>query len=247
MRLQGSIAVITGGASGIGAATARALVREGARVVVGDRDTEAGEALVGELGADHARFVTTDVTDEGQVAALFDAAEQWAGTADVVFANAGIGHMAPSHECPTGDWQKVVDINLTGVFLTAREAVKRLHDAGKPGSVVNCASVLGHMGQSQTAAYTAAKGGVVNLSQTLGMEYGPAGIRVNAVCPGYIDTPLLDGLDAQTRQVLTDRHALGRMGRPEEVADAVVFLASDEASFVTGSSLMVDGGYTAGK
>lgn len=247
MRLQDSVAVITGGASGIGAATARTLVREGARVVLADLDTEAGEALVGELGADRARFVRTDVTDENQVAALFDSAEQWAGIADVVFNNAGIGHMGASHELPTEQWQQVVDINLTGVFLVAREAVRRQYEAGVAGSLINCASILGHMGQSQTAAYTAAKGGVVNLSRTLGMEYGPHDIRVNAVCPGYIETPLLAGLDAETRRVLTERHAMGRMGRPEEVANAVLFLASAEASFVTGSSLMVDGGYTAGK
>lgn len=247
MRLEGSVAVVTGGASGIGAATARALVREGARAVLADLDAEGGEALVEELGEDRARFVATDVTDDGQVAALFDAAEEWAGTPDVVFNNAGIGHMGASHELATAEWQRVVDIDLGGVFRVAREALGRLQRAGIPGSLINCASVLGHMGQSQTAAYTAAKGGVVNLSRTLGLEYGPQGIRVNAVCPGYIDTPLLDGLDAETRRVLTERHALGRMGRPEEVAAAVVFLASAEASFVTGSSLMVDGGYTAGK
>lgn len=248
MRLEGSVAVITGGASGIGAATARAMVAEGARVVLADLDSEAGEALVGELGAQRARFVATDVSDEGQVAALFDTAEQWAGgPADVVFNNAGIGHMAPSHECPTGDWQRLMDINLTGVFLVAREAVGRMLAADVPGSVINCASILGHVGQAQTAAYTAAKGGVVNLTRTLGLEYGPSNIRVNAVCPGYIETPLLEGLDAETRHVLTERHAMGRMGRPEEVANAVLFLARAEASFVTGTSLMVDGGYTAGK
>ena len=247
MRLEGSVAVVTGGASGIGAATARALVREGARVVLADLDAEGGEALVEELGSDRACFVATDVTHDGQVAGLFDAAAEWAGTPDVVFNNAGIGHMGASHELATEEWQRVVDIDLGGVFRVAREALDRLQRAGVAGSLINCASVLGHVGQSQTAAYTAAKGGVVNLSRTLGLEYGPQGIRVNAVCPGYIDTPLLDGLDAETRRALTERHALGRMGRPEEVAAAVVFLASAEASFVTGSSLMVDGGYTAGK
>ncbi|HKL77179.1 MAG TPA: SDR family NAD(P)-dependent oxidoreductase [Gammaproteobacteria bacterium] len=247
MRLEGSVAVVTGGASGIGAATVRAMVAEGARVVVADVADAAGAALVEELGEEWAHYVTTDVADESQVQALFDAAEQWAGTPDVVFNNAGIGHMAPSHECPTADWQRVLDINLTGVFLVAREAVSRMQNQGIAGSLINCGSILGHMGQRQTAAYSAAKGGVVNLTRTLGLEYGPDNIRVNAVCPGYVETPLLEGLDDETRRMLTERHAMGRMGRPEEVANAVVFLASAEASFVTGSSLMVDGGYTAGK
>jgi NAD(P)-dependent dehydrogenase (short-subunit alcohol dehydrogenase family) len=241
------VAVVTGGASGIGAATARAMVAEGARVVVADVADEAGAALVAELGEERARYVATDVADENRVRALFDAAEQWAGTPDVVFNNAGIGHMAPSHEYATADWQRVLDINLTGVFLVAREAVGRMQERGLAGSLINCGSILGHMGQRQTAAYTAAKGGVVNLTRTLGLEYGPDNIRVNAVCPGYIETPLLDGLDDETRRELTERHAMGRMGQPEEVANAVVFLASAEASFVTGTSLMVDGGYTAGK
>lgn len=138
----------------------------------------------------------------------------------------------------------MIDINLTGVFLAAREAMRRM---ARGGVIINCGSILGHVGQSQTAAYCAAKSGVLNLTRTLALEGAVAGIRVNSVSPGYIATPLLDELDEETLAFLTSLHPIGRLGRAEEVANAVLFLASDEASFITGADLLVDGGFTTGK
>ncbi len=144
------------------------------------------------------------------------------------------------------EYLRIIDINLNGVFRVARAALRVMYRQGS-GSIVNCASILGMMGQSQTAAYTAAKGGVVNMTRTLGIEAAPKGVRVNAIGPGYIDTPLLQALDDELLQQLISLHPMARLGRPEEIANGFLFLASDEASFVTGTTLMVDGGFTAGK
>jgi NAD(P)-dependent dehydrogenase (short-subunit alcohol dehydrogenase family) len=152
--------------------------------------------------------------------------------------------MGPSEELEKEEWERVIDINLTGSFLMAKRAIKEMKK-GSGGSIINCASILGTVGQSETAAYTSSKAGVVNLTRTLAAEFAPDGIRVNAVSPGYIETPMLEGIDEKTKKHLTSLHPIGRMGKPEEVAKAVTFLASDDASFVTGANLLVDGGYTA--
>ncbi|MCH8505928.1 MAG: SDR family oxidoreductase, partial [Ectothiorhodospiraceae bacterium] len=164
---------------------------------------------------------------------------------DGVFNNAGIGHQAPATDYTDEDWLRVIEINLNGVFRVARAAMRAMASSG--GSIVNCASILGHVGQSQTAAYTAAKGGVLNLTKTLALEGAAAGIRVNSLSPGYIATPLLENLDPQLLEFLTSLHPVGRLGSSQEIANAALFLLSDEASFITGTDLLVDGGFTAGK
>jgi NAD(P)-dependent dehydrogenase (short-subunit alcohol dehydrogenase family) len=249
MRLKDKVAVITGGASGIGEASAIDMVEEGARVVIADMDSDRGEALarrLNDMREDCAVFQAVDVADEAQVETLFQATLSHFGRVDVVFNNAGIGHMAEADSYPAEDWQRVININLTGIFLVAKHALGIMKAQGS-GSIVNCASILGNVGQSMTAAYSAAKGGVVNLTRTLALEYAAHSIRINTVSPAYIDTPLLKVLDQETLGRLIALHPVGRLGRPEEVARAVSFLASDDASFITGANLLVDGGFTAGK
>ncbi len=244
MRVADKGMIVTGGASGIGAATVERLVAEGARVVIADMNDSLGERLARKLDG-RARFVQTDVSRTDSVEAMFGEAESFCGV-DGVFNNAGIGHQAPAAEYTDEDWLRVIEINLNGVFRVARAAMRAMQSRGG-GSIVNCASILGHVGQSQTAAYTAAKGGVVNLTRTLALEGAPAGIRVNSLSPGYIATPLLNDLEPQLLEFLTSLHPVGRLGRSVEVANAALFLLSDEASFITGTDLLVDGGFTAGK
>lgn len=246
MRLKGKSAIVTGGASGIGEYTVRDLVSEGANVLIADINDELGQQLAADLNSLTSKVIykRVDVTNEEQIKEMVDTAVGEFGQLDIIFSNAGIGSMSPSTELAYEDWSRVISINLDGVFLCAKHAIKAMQKSGG-GSVINCASILGHVGQAATAAYTAAKGGVVNLTRALAVEYAKENIRVNAVCPGYIDTPLLSQLDDATRNHLISLHPMGRLGKPEEIAKAVTFLASDDASFVTGASLLVDGGYTA--
>lgn len=249
MRMKDKSVIVTGGASGIGLASAVRCLEEGAKVVIADLAASGGEAQAAALAREHAgrcRFIAVDVTDTAQVDDLFARTQAAFGRVDAVFNNAGVGGIAPSDTLSDEDFLRVIDINLNGVFRVARAALRAMYPQGS-GSIVNCASILGVFGQSQTAAYTAAKGGVVNLTRSLAIEAAPKGVRVNAIGPGYIDTPLLAELDDELLQGLIGLHPLGRLGRPEEVANAFLFLASDEASFVTGAHLMVDGGFTAGK
>ena len=249
MRMQGKSVIVTGGASGIGLASVERCLEEGASAVIADLEGSEGASRAAELNGKHAGtclFKACDVTDTAQVDRLFADTVDELGGVDAVFNNAGIGGIAPSDEVSDEEFLRIIDINLSGVFRVARAALRVMYRQGS-GSIVNCASILGVFGQSQTAAYTAAKGGVVNMTRSLAIEAAPQGVRVNAIGPGYIDTPLLEALDDDMLQGLINLHPLGRLGRSEEVANAFLFLASDEASFVTGANLMVDGGFTAGK
>lgn len=243
MRFKDKVVIVTGAASGIGEASVRAFAREGAKVVIADF-ADHGQALADELGADKALFIKIDVTDSEAVQAMIAQTVAQFGRLDVMFANAGIAADGPIDELEESAWQRTIDINLGGVYLCDKYAIQQFLKQGG-GVIVNCGSIHSHVGKRGVTAYAAAKGGVKLLTQTLGIEYGAKGIRVNAVCPGYIDTPLLSHIPDDAKEKLVALHPMGRLGRAEEVANAVLFLASDEASFVTGSSLMVDGGYTA--
>lgn len=246
MRFANKVAIVTGGASGIGETTVRLFAKEGAKVVIADfsaRGQELSEQLNGE-GYD-TLFVKTDVTKEDEVKQMVQATVAKYGKLDILFANAGIAKDAPADQLSLEDWQKTIDINLTGVFLSDKYAIEQMLEQGTGGAIVNCGSIHSHAGKAGVTAYSSAKGGVKLLSQTLGITYAKQGIRVNAVCPGYIDTPLIAGRNEAMNEHLVSLHPMGRLGKPEEVAKAVLFLASDDASFITGTSLLVDGGYTA--
>jgi NAD(P)-dependent dehydrogenase (short-subunit alcohol dehydrogenase family) len=243
-RLQGKTAVITGGCSGIGLATAKRFAEEGAQVVIGDLDTANGDRIAGELGG---TFVHVDVTNADQVDALFAKAKQVYGSVDIAFNNAGISPPDDDSILDTGidAWRRVQEVNLTSVYLCCKAALPYMLEQ-KKGSIINTASFVAVMGAATSQiSYTASKGGVLSMSRELGVQFAREGVRVNALCPGPVNTPLLQELFAKDPERAARRLVhipVGRFAEPEELANAVLFLASDESSFITASQFMVDGG-----
>ena len=255
MRLEGKVALVTGGGSGIGRASAEAFAREGARVVVADlSESNALEtaAKIGEGGGE-AATARGDVTDSADAEAMVRAAVDRYGGLDVLLNSAGITsrHGSLKDASPEEAWDKVIDINLKGTWMVSWHAVREMERSGG-GSIVNLASTMALVGYPVGIGdgfnpYPPSKGGVLQFTRTLALAYAKKGIRVNCLCPGYIATSLTADLRAndETRRLTLDRTPMGRYGLPEEVANAAIFLASDESSFITGSPLIVDGGYTA--
>ncbi|MFI5609374.1 3-oxoacyl-ACP reductase [Amycolatopsis sp. NPDC051903] len=243
-RFEGRVAVITGGASGIGLASARRLASEGAKVVIGDVSPDAGKAAADEVGG---LFVSADVTDPEQVEALFRTAVDTYGSVDVAFNNAGISPPEDDSILTTDfeAWDRVQRVNLTSVYLCCKAALPHMQRQGR-GSIINTASFVAVMGAATSQiSYTASKGGVLAMSRELGVQFARENIRVNALCPGPVNTPLLKELFAKDPERAARRlvHVpLGRFAEPEEIAAAVAFLASDDASFITASQFLVDGG-----
>ena len=243
-RLQDRVAVITGGAGGIGLATARRLAEEGAKVVVADVSGDAGQAAATEVGG---TFVQVDVTDAAQVDALFATAQQTYGSVDIAFNNAGISPPDDDSILDTGidAWRRVQEVNLTSVYLCCKAVLPYMQSQGK-GSIINTASFVAVMGAATSQiSYTASKGGVLAMTRELGVQFAREGIRVNALCPGPVNTPLLQELFAKDPERAARRLVhipMGRFAEPEEIAAAVAFLASDDSSFMTASTFLVDGG-----
>jgi NAD(P)-dependent dehydrogenase (short-subunit alcohol dehydrogenase family) len=245
-RLQGRVAVVTGGASGIGLATARRLAAEGASVVVADVSPEAGQAAAAEVGG---TFTAVDVTDAGQVDALFASTAAAHGSVDIAFNNAGISPPDDDSILDTGidAWRRVQEVNLTSVYLCCKAVIPYMQRQGR-GSIINTASFVAVMGAATSQiSYTASKGGVLAMTRELGVQFAREGIRVNALCPGPVNTPLLQELFAKDPEKAARRLVhlpMGRFAEAREIAQGALFLASDDSSYVTASTFLVDGGLT---
>ena len=247
MRLEGKIALISGGARGIGAATARLMAREGATVVIGDilqKDGLGIEAEISEAGGE-ALFVSLDVTSEADWNAAVSATVTKYGKLDILVNNAGISSRTGVEETTVESWDQVMDINAKGVFLGTKVAIPEMRKAGG-GSIINISSIYGIVGSGASSAYHAAKGAVRVFTKAAAIQYAKDGIRVNSVHPGFVDTPMTEAHHGvpSVREARTSQTPLGRLGVPEDIAPGILYLASDQSSFVTGSELVIDGGMT---
>ncbi|MGD8416054.1 MAG: SDR family oxidoreductase [Pseudomonadales bacterium] len=251
MRLQHKVAVITGGASGMGRATVERFLHEGARVVIADYNAENGQALMARLEAEGygetCTFVRTDVASEEDVAAVLGRAVEQFGGLDILFNNAGVGGaIGPLTETTAADWDYTFDVLAKGVFFGIKHGARHMRELGRGGSIINTASIAGLSGDGGPMVYSAAKAAVISLTQSAAVELAADRIRVNAICPGFIATPLAAGGDPERiQEAFMKAQPWPDYGRGEHIAGAAVFLASDDAEFVTGEKLIVDGGLTA--
>ena len=250
-RVAGKVAIVSGAANGIGKATAQLLAKEGAKVVIGDLKEEDGQKAVTEIknAGGEAAFVKLNVTDEEAWKAAIEQTLKLYGRLDIAVNNAGIAYSGSVESTSLEDWRRVQSINLDGVFLGTQTAIEAMKKSGG-GSIVNLSSIEGLIGDPMLAAYNASKGGVRLFTKSAALHCAKSGskIRVNSVHPGYIWTPMVAGLtkeDAAARQKLVDLHPIGHLGEPNDIAYGILYLASDESKFVTGSELVIDGGYTA--
>lgn len=247
--LKDRIALITGGTSGIGLACAQRFAKEGATVIAFDlKETQGWESLTNDYPS--AVFYRIDVTDGPAQKAAVAEIEEKIGAVDVLVTAAGVGEAGPISMVDQAQWERVININLNGTFLSAQAVLEGMMKKGK-GSIITIASIEGLVANEGGGAYNASKGGVVLLSKNIAMDYGRKGVRCNAICPGFIETPMFDDIMndssmTEVRASIQNQVKLGRFGKPEEIAAAANFLASDDASYITGHSLVVDGGYTAG-
>jgi len=246
MQLPGKVAVVTGGASGIGLATAKAFLDKGVKVVVADINVEGGEAAVKELQGTgvEVTFIEFDASSEDSVANLVSETVKKFGRIDIMINNAGVRATGETHELSYEDYRKIIAVNQDGVFFGAKYAIREMLKTGG-GAIVNTASILGSVGEANAFAVTASKGAVNLMTKSLALKYADKNIRVNAVSPGYIETGMTNRqtMDPELYAKAVAKHPIGRLGRPEEVAHAIVFLCEND--FVTGTTVMVDGGYTA--
>ncbi len=245
MRFTDKVVIVTGGASGIGAAAAELFAREGAHVTVLDVDARTGEHF-----ETHQRMLGHDITffegsaaDQTSVKSLYDTIERKHGHLDVLFNNAGIALDSYGESTTLADWRTVMDVNLDGAFLNAQHAVQTMRHTGG-GAIVNTSSICGHIATTGAFSYNVSKHAIIGMTRSLALEHAQDGIRVNAVCPGFVNTSM-GKADLADDPTIPQRHPMGRIAEPKEIARAVLFLASTDASFITGTSLLIDGGYTA--
>jgi len=248
MRLQDKIAIVTGAGSGIGRAIALAFIKEGAKVVVADWSQQGGQEtvdLIKQQGG-QAIFVQTDVSKESDVKQMVDVCVKTFGRVDILVNNAGIEKGVPLHEMTQEDWDQVMAVNVRGVFLGSKYALPQMIAQGK-GKIINTASIAGMIGFEQSGAYCASKGAIIALTKSMALEYAPQKINVNAIAPGVIRTAMTKAYleDPKYQQVFTSQTPYPRLGEPEDIANGAVYLASDESDFVTGTVLVIDGGWTA--